>query len=63
MHMAKLKREVERWWRVSSVSVLAQSSLFPESNTSSQGAVRSNRFDLSPVSTATSCKSESKDGF
>ena len=45
------------------LAFISQSSLFPESNTSSQGAVRSNRFDLSPVSTATSCKCESKYGF
>ena len=45
------------------LAFVSQSSLFPESNTSSQGAVRSNCFDLSPVSKATSYKCESKDGF
>ena len=45
------------------LAFISQFSLFSESNTRLQGAVQSNRFDLSPVSVATSCKCESKDGF
>ena len=42
------------------LTFILQSSPFSEHNTSSQGAVQSNRFNLSPVSMAMNCKCESK---